>query len=241
MTSNLNQRVKVVFAALSLASAAVGTPAAAADLGGQRYAAPMQTFDDTPTYKYYLGVRGGLAFPQDTGFNAYGFDVKNSYDTGYTVSGIIGTELAKSSMGRLRGDIEVGYTTSDVDDHKVSGFGRFKGHGALDQTFAMASLYYDFNTGSVFRPFIGAGGGIAEVKLSKQGLTGGDTLLSGSDTAYAYHLTAGTNIALSSTLDLELAYRFMGTTGAEIRSADGTKNSIDTHDHQVLIGLRQMF
>ena len=220
------------------ALAAIGTliaaaPAGAADLRGQPSLKDAPYVDNTPTYRYYLGVKGGFTFPQDTDFNVLGANLNNSYDTGYVVSGVVGVELARSPSGRLRGDIEAGYSSADVSSGIA--FGR------TATTFGMASLYYDFETGTVIKPFIGAGGGIADVDFKNHGISPGGVLLNSSDTAYAYHLTAGASVALSASTDVELAYRYFATTGAELRAIDGTKTSVDTQDHQIMLGLRQKF
>jgi opacity protein-like surface antigen len=221
-------------AALTVACVALAGPAIAADLGGGRGSLKDgPAYVDTPTYRYYLGVKGGWTFPEDTDFNVGGTNISNGYDTGYTISGVIGTELSRSSSGRLRGDLEFGYSEADVSGG--SAFGR------KETTFGMASLYYDFETGSVFRPFIGAGGGIADVDFHKYGTPGLGRLINDNDTAYAYHLTGGVGMQLSPTLDLEVSYRYFGTTGAELRAVDGTKTSVDTQDQQILVGLRQKF
>jgi opacity protein-like surface antigen len=229
-------------AAMAALGAVAASPAAGADL--YRPSLKDAPVADAPTYKYYLGVRGGWTFPQDTDFDVLGLNVKNDYDTGYFVSGVVGMELARMPTGRLRGDIEVGYSSADVSAHTITGLGKFSGDQAFGRTattFGMASLYYDFETGTVFKPFIGAGGGIADVDFKNHGVTPTGTVLNSSDTAYAYHLTAGANVALSASLDLEVAYRFFGTTGAELKAIDGTVKSVDTQDHQILLGLRQTF
>jgi opacity protein-like surface antigen len=230
-------------AALAAACALVTGPLAAADLRGQP-SLKDAPFDNTPTYKYYIGIRGGANFPEDTDFNAFGTKFTNAYDPGYFVSGVLGVELARSSSGRLRGDIEIGYDRATIDTQTLAGVGTFSGSSATGRTsttFGLASLYYDFETGTIFRPFVGAGGGIADVSLRHQGIAPGFVALSSSDTAYAYHLTAGLNTALSASLDLELAYRYFGTTGAELRAKDGTRTDVDTGEHQIMLGLRQKF
>jgi opacity protein-like surface antigen len=237
----------ITAAAIAAIIAVSSYAAVAADLRGGGSLKDGPEIDPTPTYKYYIGVRGGWSFPDDTTFNTFGRTVKTDYDAGYLVSGVFGMELARSSTGRLRGDLEVGVTSASVNSHTITGLRRFTGASALghtDKTFGLASLYYDFETGSVFKPFVGAGGGIADVGLHHQGIAaaGAPVIVQcSSDTAYAYHLTAGTNIQLSSSLDLEVAYRFLGTTGAELKARDGTRTSVDSSDNQLMFGLRQKF
>jgi opacity protein-like surface antigen len=229
-----------------LAIGALATSAAAADLGGRRGSikddAPAPYVEAVPTYKFYLALRGGLAFPDDTDFNALGLNIENEYQTGYFVSGAAGINNVFGMRG-LRGELELGYSSSDVDSHTVGGT-KFTGNaafGSTNMTYGLASLYYDFNIGSIVKPFIGAGGGIADVDFDNHGVSATGTVLSSNETAYAYHLTAGANVEITQDLNFELAYRYLGTTGAELTSVNGTKTEVDTGDHQIMFGLRRSF
>jgi opacity protein-like surface antigen len=238
--------------ALSALVFAASAGAHAADLGGGPRGGslkdppppPPVTYAE-PAFRYYLALRGGWTFPDDTNFNVAGLSVANEYDTGYFIAGAVGVKLGGATgIGGLRGDIEAGYKNADVSAHVLSTGARFSGgaqRGSTDTTYVMASLYYDFDTGSRIRPFIGAGGGIADVNFDSHGTSTTGTLLDSNATAYAYHLTAGLNFELAPGLQLETAYRYFGTAGADLTAIDGTKTSIDTHDHQIMIGLRQSF
>ncbi|MBX9925168.1 MAG: outer membrane beta-barrel protein [Hyphomicrobiaceae bacterium] len=234
---------------IALTTAIVGLsysgPAIAADLGGRPGSIkdpPPQYIESVPTYKFYLAARGGLTFPEDTDFNTLGLGVTNEYELGYFFSGAAGLSNLAGVPG-LRGEIEIGYSQADVESHNVGG-AKFTGGNAFGRTaltYGLASLYYDFNTGTIVRPFIGAGGGIADVSFENHGVTGIGTLLDSSDTAYAYHITAGANVEITKSLNFELAYRYLGTTGAELTARNGTKTEVDTGDHQIMFGLRQSF
>lgn len=238
-------RLKVTFAAIATASMAVGA-ATAADLGGRRGSIkdspPPAYVQEIPSYKFYLAVRGGLSFPDDTDFNTLGVNIGNEYDTGYFISGAAGINNLLG-VGGLRGELEIGYSDADIKSHSVGGT-KFTGNNAFGNTnltYGLASIYYDFNTGTIVKPFIGAGGGIADVSFDDHGVSATGTVLSDSAIAYAYHVTAGANVEITKSLNFELAYRYLGTTGAELTARDGTTTSVDTGDHQVLFGLRQSF
>lgn len=213
--------------------------ALAADLGGApRYGGslkdpPAPAYELTP-YRYYLAVRGGVTFPDNTDFNTATLGFSSEYETGYSISGAAGISGLLGVRG-LRGEIEIGYNSADVESRNVGTFGR------TDVTFGLASVYYDFDTGSFLRPFIGAGVGIADVNFDNHGISGVGVVLDDNSTAFAYHLTGGVNMRLSDSLNLELAYRYFGTAGAELTARDGTRNDIDVSDHQILVGLRQSF
>lgn len=239
-------RLKATFAAIATASMAVGT-AAAADLGGRRGSIkdtppPPAFVEPVPTHKFYLAVRGGISFPEETDFNALGLNIENEYSTGYFIGGAAGINNLLGVPG-LRGDIEIGYTETDVDSHNVGGvnFSGANAFGSTSLTYGLASIYYDFNTGTIVKPFIGAGGGIAQVDFDNHGVSAVGTVLSSSETAYAFHITAGANVEITKDLNFELAYRYLGTTGAELTAVDGTKTDVDTGDHQIMFGLRRSF
>ncbi|NJO55634.1 MAG: porin family protein [Rhodospirillales bacterium] len=219
-------------AALALAAGALPGVATAADFGrgGSIKDDPVEQVSPA---KFYFAVRGGFTFPDDTDFdiNLGGVrSVTNEYDTGYFVGGALGVTGLLGIRG-LRGDIEIGYSDAEIESHNVGGIGKFSGgdaFGSTDIFYGIASIYYDFDTGTIVKPFIGAGGGIAEVNFDGHGVNAAGVVLDDSSTAYAYHITAGLNFQLAANLNLELGYRYFGTTGAELTAVDGTTTEIDT-------------
>ncbi len=222
---------------------------------GQAFAADIYKGDGGGSYKdsptpfapgIYFAVRGGAAFAQDTDFDfdALSVNVENQYDTGYFVSGAIGKSLTGiTGIGGLRGELEIGYFESDIDAHNVGGT-LFQGDDAFGTTsglFGLVNVFYDFNEFGRFKPFIGGGIGLARVEFDSHGvnLGGADTVvMDDEDTGFAYQLSAGANIALTETVDLELGYRFLGVTGVELEAVDGTASDVDVENHIVYGGLR---
>lgn len=224
------------------------TTAGAADLGGgPRYGGSIKDATppvyDVPSYRYYLAVRGAATFPEDTEFNTATLGFSSQYEDGYAISGAAGVSGLWGVRG-LRGELEVGYNSAEVSSQSVSG-GGFLGPGAAtgrtNTTFGLASLYYDFDTGSFLRPFVGVGGGIADVHFDNHGITPLGAVLDDRSTAYAFHFTGGVNMKITDSLNVEIAYRYFGTAGAELTTRDGIRNDIDVSDHQILLGLRQSF
>jgi opacity protein-like surface antigen len=197
---------------------------------------------DVPTHKFYLAVRGGFAFPEDTEFGALSTTITNEYDTSYFIGGAAGITNLLGVRG-LRGDLEIGYRSAEVEAHNVGGvkFSGANAFGSTDTVYGLASIYYDFQTGTIFKPFIGAGGGIADVSFDQHGVSTARNVLDDNATAYAWHVTAGTNVELAAGLNLEVAYRYFSTVGAEVTAFDGTKSDVDVNDHQIMIGLRRNF
>ena len=234
-------RIGAAFAALVAGAVAAN----AADLGGRR---PPPSLKDEPVYeapyRFYLALRGGVTFPEDTDFNAFGLSFNGEHDVGGTISGAAGVRFDSFGWKGFRGEIEIGYSEASVDTQSVGGVGKFSGgsaRGDTSLTYGFASLYYDFQTGSSIRPFIGAGAGIAELNLDGHGVSATGVALNDSGTGFAYHGTAGLAFNLGQGFDLEVAYRYLGVTDVEMRAVDGTKSDVDYNDHQILLGLRKAF
>lgn len=224
---------------------------------GQAFAADIYKGDSGGSYKdapaafaaygIYLAVRGGATFAQDTDFDfdALDVNVENQYeDSGYFVSGAIGKSLTgMTGIGGLRGELEVGYFESDIDAHNVGGT-PFEGDDAFGTTsglFGLVNVFYDFNQFGRLKPFVGGGIGLARVEFDSHGVNLGGTdtvVMDDEDTGVAYQLSAGANIALTDTVDLELGYRYLGVTGLELEAVDGTASDVDVENHIVYGGLR---
>jgi opacity protein-like surface antigen len=144
----------LVGAAFLCASA---TAACAADLGGLRHGGMMGA---PMTATWYL--RG------DTGYTA--FDSPHMVESG--IYDLVDTDIAGSwtiggGVGRyftqnIRGDITVDYNfEADVSAINADPAAPFGGNGTrsfgLESTIVLANLYYDFDAGSRFSPYLGVG------------------------------------------------------------------------------------
>ena len=191
---------------LAAAAAAIATPAVAQDAGP------------------YIGIEGGVLFPQETDVDVVVFDGTTEigrvddafgidYKTGFDVDAIAGYDFG---MFRLEG--ELGYKRAklngiDVDplllDIIEDELGEDVTQDDLDLDgrttvwSGMLNGLVDFNLGGV-GAYVGAGAGRANVKLSG----GGD---SDSDNAWAYQLLAGARFPVSSNVELGVKYRYFRT------------------------------
>jgi opacity protein-like surface antigen len=208
------------------------------DKGGSLKDAPVY---ERP-YTYYIAVRGGAVFTQDTDFEVLGLNVENQYDEpGYFISGAVGASMAGLGLDGFRGELEVGYFQSDIDAHDVEALGLFEGDDAFGETsgiYGLVNVFYDFKGFGSVTPFLGAGIGAASVEFDGHGVTPVGVVMDDDDVGFAYQLSAGANIALSKEIDLELGYRFLGVTGLELEAVDGTASDIDVENHVVYGGLR---
>ncbi len=100
--------------------------------------------------------------------------------------------------------------------------------GGFQTTALMANGYYDINTGSDFKPYIGIGLGIAFNSADISGVNdylGGQDTISGGSTNLAYQAKLGETYAVNSNLDLGLGLRLFGQAGTSAYDAytNGTK------------------
>ena len=190
----------------AVAAAAIASPAVAQDAGP------------------YVGIEGGLLFPNDTDVdidfddgtgtfvrynNAFGIDYKRGYD----IDAIAGFDLG---MFRIEG--EIGYKRAKMNELELSSaleteieaeLGRPLTDEELDldgrtsvRSF-MANALVDFDAGGI-GAYVGAGAGRANVKFRGGGIND-------SDSAWAYQLIAGVRAPVATGIDAGLKYRYFRT------------------------------
>ncbi|MBS0363800.1 MAG: porin family protein [Proteobacteria bacterium] len=142
-------------------------------------------------------------------------------DNGWTIDAGVG----KSFGNGWRAEGQILY----LDNSGKSGFGDQKVVGGF------ANGYYDFLPDSQWRPFLGAGVGIAQVKVDDSG-----TSPHGDKTTFAYQLHAGISHPFNDQLTGEVAYHYLGAPGVKFdtgaKRVDG-----DFGASLVTVGLRYKF
>ena len=163
----------------------------------------------------YIGAGYGIALPADREIDGrtvstdLGF-VGGRFGVGYTIFG-------------FRPELSVGYRMANIkgqDEQFVT---------AID---VIAGVYYDVDTGSDIAPYIGIGGGMANVTV-KEGN-------SKTVWALAFQGAAGIGYELTEDLTLTLGYRLTGTLDADFpKKEDGTLKM--ALGHNVELGIRYSF
>ena len=171
-------------------------------------AAHAQTAVDPQWY-----VRGGAGATYQDEINA---TPKVKGKTGWTVDAAAGRQIDS----HFRAEGQILYS----DDKQKVGDDRIKVLAGL------ANAYYDFDTGTKLRPFVGAGIGIGQVKLD-DGRAGDDD-----DTGFAYQLQTGVAYAINDKLSAQIGYRYLGVNNVEIGSGAQAVRG-DYHDQAVTMGL----
>ncbi len=166
----------------------------------------------------YLGGAGGGTWVQDLDLQGGGAS-KIDDDIGWAAVGTLGYRFTNS----IRGEVEGGFRRTEAD----LGGG---GNGDLDAVNVMGNVLYDFDLGSRFVPYVGAGVGAVNVDVDAGGFD---------DNAWAfgYQGIAGVSYALTDRMDAFADYRYMATEGLDLQSG-GMQSDDEYRSHTVLVGLR---
>lgn len=168
-----------------------------------------------------------------------------SFNTGMAINGAIGYEFAP-----FRTEFELGYQKNDAD--YSDGTEIYRGiplphyrydfaDGNVNTTTYMANGYYDFKLGNGFTPYLGAGLGLATVKLSDMRNESWHHSYGDSDTVFAYQFMIGASYALDKNWALDLSYRYVGTANSSSDNGWGTKTDFEFYSHNFLLGGRYTF
>jgi len=196
----------------------------------QTVSAVAESTTDAPNLRtrevYYISLKGGMTAFSDISFNDFEDDPDMGNLTATLGSGIEGAAAFgwQFSDGRL--ELEGGYYKSEVEtiaDISVTG---------IEYTMAtlMFNGYYDFETHSDWRPYIGAGIGAANIFVDVPG---------SKDDAYAiaYKLGAGLGVDVSRHMTFDLGYMLLLTSDFSLTTPDGAfVESIA--GHTVTLGVR---
>jgi opacity protein-like surface antigen len=161
-------------------------------------------------------------------------------DAGATFSGRIdGTNGARSDDGWT---VDVGVGKSLGSGWRADGQILYlnnkgkSGAGDTKVTAGIASVYYDFLPDSQWRPFVGAGIGIAQVKED----SGSALSRHGDKTTFAYQVGGGISHPFNDKLTGELAYRYLGAPSVRFGSGASRVDG-DFGASLVTVGLRYKF
>jgi opacity protein-like surface antigen len=182
---------------------------------------------------FYITALGGANFLEGTdgrftnlGLNGTSLVAHFDPDTGFLIGGAVGLDLDAWLQG-LKAELEMSYRRNDVggrwsltNNLSLNALAFTSGDiSANASTFAlMANIWYEFNIGSRFKPYVGGGAGWARssvdgrfirdgevAPLVNNNLFGGFSLES---SGFAYQLGAGITSEVMPGVSLGLGYRF---------------------------------
>jgi len=171
--------------------------------------------------RWYIGLTGGYTYMGDEDISGGGSATKLSPSDGFDVGGAIGY-LPSSSMpllNALRFEAEVTYHQDDVHSIHLSNGRTIAGNGSYDSTAYMANVFYDFQTGSAWSPYIGAGIGIASMHLPTNS---GANNSSAGDNEFAYQGLVGIGYTPETIPNTQwtVGYRYLATSDAKFGGTD---------------------
>lgn len=173
-----------------------------------------------------LGIGIGMDTDIDNMPDANG-SAEITFDSGFAGSIAVGYDFANPMRMEIeflhhKNDLEISYFDTIYDTFN---------DGDLKTHSFMLNGFYDFNTGSPWTPFVGAGLGWSKLVINDPGFHASD-----SDDVFTYQLTGGLAYAFNEKWTVDAQYRFLGTGDATIDGAEFSHNSND-----LMLGLRYSF
>jgi opacity protein-like surface antigen len=171
----------------------------------------------------YVSGNVGAVWLEDTDIEDDFSDV--SFDTGFGITAAIGNAYENG----LRGEVEFGYRTSDMDEFD-SDFGSGSINGDVSTFSLMLNAFYDFMPKETICPFIGAGIGYANVEGDI------DELGSEDDDVFAYQVAAGVAFAINPQTKIDVQYRYFDTDDSGFDDLEAEYGT-----HNAMLGVRYSF
>ncbi len=227
-----------------------------------------------PSEAMYIGLRGGFNSGSNTDYRVATVspvtDVITSYQGGYFGAAVIGYDFGEfyDDLG-ARIEVEGGYFSNKVKGHKVTKTDTATGiatvtnydgtasKGEANAAYAMINYNIDWLLGN-FRPFVGAGVGLASANLNNHNATGflgtkpgynaSKPFMSDRDMSLVWNVTAGLSYEFAGKWTVEAAYRFFQVEDINLSTFDANNATVSAitskaslTNHQVFVGLRYKF
>ena len=184
------------------------------------------------SYKWYAAFGAGPSFLGDNDVSQAGLTLTGTFDTGAAGYGAVG-----AIFNDFRAEGELFVSVNDFDTVEAGGAGA-SASGDVSAVALMANGYYDFQTGSKWRPYVGGGIGFANVSINDLASLG-FFLADDDDTVFAYQLKAGIAYQFSPRWEGTLGYRYFGTQDGDFTDSTGAAFTSDgLQEHVVEIGAR---
>lgn len=110
--------------------------------------------------------------------------------------------------------------------------------GAGKEKFGMQTYmlngYYDISTGTIVKPYVGAGLGLADIKVKYQDV---EDLVSISKTKFAWNLNAGVGFEVAENITVDVGYRYLKVEDVKKNFGDSS-TKIKTRANEFSVGVR---
>jgi opacity protein-like surface antigen len=160
------------------------------------------------------------------------------YNPAATGSAVLGWDLEPGNSLLGEGRVELEYTHRSNPLNQVRFVeGNFKGGGSVTADSVLLNLIGVYNDNTRFLPYAGVGLGAARIEA--QDLTvAGFPFGKGSAVVFAYQVALGIDIPVTNWLNLDLGYRFFGSTKLKFTEVNGNSFEMDYLSHNAVVGLR---
>ncbi|MCB1539177.1 MAG: porin family protein [Rhodospirillales bacterium] len=187
---------------------------------------------------FYVGAKGDIANPSNSSVSGSSTGkVKYGFSSGAGIVGGWQPEALSSDTGDVRFEGEASYHAMKLKNVLAN----TNPSGDLKAIALMGNAYYDFNTGTGFKPYVGAGVGQGFVKFPKgQGLGNSDS----TQNVFAYQAMAGVSYTPESMpqTDWSLGYKYMGFEKPSFSDGAGGHVKLGSlHENAIEAGMRYHF
>jgi len=189
----------------------------------------------------YLGLNAGAnLMARDTENDNPSGSFNLGFQPGYQGSMTLGYRLAPgSTLGKGRVELEVGYRQNKIDKIAFSD-GESSAAGKATVWDIMLNTFGEYSNGTRWTPYAGVGIGAAIVSL-KGVEVAGLPVVDDDDLVFAYQLGVGVGYSLSKAVELDLGYRFFGTTNPGLKDANGASFDSEYLAHNFQLGIRVIY
>ena len=188
---------------------------------------------------WYVSLFGGVSFLEDVDafYNGDEGDYSVETDPGYIVGGAVGMRI----WDPVRLEVEVSYAEWDADRVTATdlpGSLTDSMRGDLNALFLLGNIWFDIDTGTVFRPYLGGGAGVgwadAHASFDDPPIGYGD-----GEMGFAFQLGGGVQVDLAEHVALDIGYRFKAILDVDLDDVDGSGvyESADFYSHNIQGGI----
>lgn len=210
------------------------TPSHAPSNGYQSHSAPLGG---------YVGLRGGFTMADDTDFRIHSATVNNHYDD-WQLQGSVFAGTEAEFMPGLRGrlEAELGIVNFAIDSHTLNDDTHplFGSAGDTSAITGLINAYVDADFGK-FRPFVGFGGGLAQVSFEDHGSTHTGVIMNDDDSSFVWQISGGLAVDVTQHITLEGMVRYQSIMDVELKALDDTISQTDLATTSALAGIRYRF
>jgi opacity protein-like surface antigen len=179
----------------------------------------------------YIGANIGSSITTDSNLSQNNMLPSTiSYNTGLMLSGIAGLDF-----GIVRGELEVGYRNSDINEFSQAGIKRVVS-GSADLMNYMINGYVVAPFVFPVKPFVMAGFGLASMHTGEVKEVDLPNRPSATNTQFAYQVGLGVTYDVLNLIALDAGYRYLGASDFDL---NGTKAGYGNHNF--LLGCRYYF